>query len=183
MQIRWEDDEARNVAFFDVPEMQVLSFAERKMQVCEDDDNLPKNSTNRMKMAGTIAKHTYLVLKVEHDVHVAQTEEVTGRMKRGSGGLVRTQMLSRVFNLLDIACKLVAVNCGMGAHGPPTALLSCHPNSFPCAFTVSQFLRELCDQFVVEFNQNGVSWVADDSNLNKQPARGIRLSDLLPSQS
>ena len=114
---------------------------------------------------------------------VAQTEEVTGRMKRGSGGLVRTQKLSRVFNLLDIACKLVAVYCGMGAHGPPTALLSCHPNSLRCAFTVSQFLRELCDQFVVEFNQNGVSWVADDSNLKKQPARIIRISDLLHSQS
>ena len=183
MRIHWEGIELKSSSFIDVAEMQVLSFAEQKLQVCDDDDDMPKNRANRKLMASTIAAHPYLLLRVEHDVQVVKSEETNARVRQGSGGSACKKRLSRVFHLLNIASKMIAVYCGSGAHFPSSTFLSCHRNAMPCTFIVSQFLRELCEKFVSETSTNGLSWLEDDSALTTEPVRGIRLLDVLPSRS
>ena len=157
MKIWWDQTEKKNVRFTDLEDMITVDYAERKRQVCEDDDELACNKRNMSKIDRTIAEHPYLVLYAEHEVAVKQDDDM-GNRKR-SAVQPSVMILKRSFNLLHVACKMISEYCGMGSCSRIATFLSCHRYSFRCAFVVAHFIRELCELFVDEFRHNGTTWI------------------------
>ena len=159
--------------------MLTMSFSERRAQICEDDFMIPTNSENFKRMSTVLAAHPYIVLFGDYDVHIRVENSAPVKGRRLAGGTT-TKRISRVFNLLDIACKMLATYCGMPTTAMATSFVSCHGDALRCEFALALLLRDICDSVVREWRLKKVSWRFSDTEIRKIEAHDVSLNDLLP---
>lgn len=112
----WDGEECVPVCYGDMSIKMTPTFNQRKSQIAEDDHDLQCNRRNMAKLKAMAEKLTHLSLWAGHDVKIRQGEQTFTKGRKNTSPNLPTRKLCRVFNLIEVAAKLLAVYPGMGSN-------------------------------------------------------------------
>ena len=111
LRIWWDSTEQKNIRFDEIPTSKICSYAERKKQICEDDDSRVVNMFNQNCFQKSIDADLSFRLWVEHTVQIRDDNDNHSRRIR------------RMIDLPVVACNMISSYTAAGLKKVPRYLL------------------------------------------------------------
>lgn len=89
--------------------------------------------------------------------------------------------IRKVFSLINISAKILAVFSAIGGDKNSTRFLSSHPSSLRCVYADALAMKEFISAIISSVGSGGVFWIESENAVGSLSLNGMRLEKLVPA--